>query len=378
MTQGGATHSFLEMVTALKSLGVCPIVCTSEHDYINVYLDEQGIRNISIGHKTVLRPMSSNWLKKPLRLIKHGLIFYYSEWQALRKLKKNIDFSLVDLVHTNSARNDIGCFINKKYGIPHIMHIREFADADFDCISLRKDYINLFNKYTTKFISISNAVKKHWVYKGIINEKVITIYNGIHFEDISISSDDDKKSSFKMVFVGGIVPTKGQKLSVEAISYLPQEVRDNISLDIIGWGIEEYIKEIKNIIADTDYANKVHLLGSLDDVHLRLGNYQIGLMCSKAEGFGRVTAEYMHAQLGVIASNSGANPEIVEDGVNGLLYSPGDARSLAMCILKLYRNRELLINLSRAAYRKARKVYTQQENAKKILDIYEKVISKAR
>ena len=101
----------------------------------------------------------------------------------------------------------------------------------------------------------------------------------------------------------------------------------------------------------SDYANQrgylsqINFLGSINDVHERLGNYQIGLMCSRAEGFGRVTAEYMHAQLGVIASDSGANPELIQDGVNGLLFKSGDAKSLSECILRLYNNREFLIEL---------------------------------
>ena len=66
-------------------------------------------------------------------------------------------------------------------------------------------------------------------------------------------------------------------------------------------------------------AGQINFLGPRTDVHSMLGNYQIGLMCSKSEGFGLVTAEYMHAKLGVIASNTGASPELIDNEITGLV-----------------------------------------------------------
>ncbi len=373
VTQGGAIRSFCEMVIALKKLGVRPIVCTSNRDHINDYLNDNGIQNISIGHKTVLRPVEIKGIKGPLRMLKHGVIYYFSEWIALYKISRFIKGNHVDIIHTNSARSDIGCFINKKYKIPHVMHIREFADADFDCISFRPNYIDIFNKYTTKFVSISNAVKNHWIKKGVDSNKIVLVYNGIKFEDITESSDQNKRESFKMIIAGGVVPTKGQKIAIEALTYLPDPIKRGVKLDIVGWGINEYIQELKRLVKTVGLDKNVRFVGPVNDVHKHLGDYQVGLMCSKAEGFGRVTAEYMHAKLGVIASNSGANPELIQDGENGLLFKSGDAMSLAACIERLYNDRDLLIRLSHAAKDKARRSFTQEGNAKNIAEIYKEV-----
>lgn len=378
-TVGGATHSFLEMVSALKDKSVTPFVCTSKRDYINNYLDSIGIDNFAIGHKTVLSPLSTSGIKGKLRWIKCCLDYYISNYMSLRKLESSLNLAEIDLIHTNSARNDIGCFISKKYGIPHVMHIREFADSDFDCISFRPNYINVFNNFTTKFISISDAVKKHWIKKGIPDKNVITIYNGIHYEDISVSSDDKKcASKLHMLIAGGVVPAKGQQIAIEAIRLLPEKLRQNVTLDIAGWGIESFIKILKNHVVDNGLTNQIHFLGSINDVHERMGRYQIGLMCSRAEGFGRVTAEYMHGRLGVIASDSGANPELIDDGVTGLLFKSGDAKSLADCIMKFYNDRELLVKLSNAAQKKARALYTQQKNAEAIYELYKDILNKQK
>lgn len=375
-TIGGATHSFLEMVVGLKELGVCPIVCLGRKTDITTILDKNQIDYIIIGHRPVMEPFVFKGKRWPLRFLSAFFRFWKNENNALSRLKK-IDWTSFDIIHTNSARDDIGCYINKKYKTPHIMHIREFADSDFDCISFRFNYVSFYNKYTTKYISISNAVKCHWVDKGIKEEKVATIYNGIHYEDVTISSDDDKKASdIHMFIAGGVYPTKGQHLAIEAIGQLPEDIRNHVFIDVAGWYSEEYVKMMKDYALSLGYLKQVNFLGSINDVHERIGKYQIGLMCSRAEGFGRVTAEYMHGRLGVIASDSGANPELIEDGVTGLLFKSGDVQSLADCILKYYNDRELLIRLSNAAQKKARAIYTQQKNAESIYELYKQILQK--
>ena len=55
-TVGGATRSFVEMVTQMKSLGVHPIVITSKRNDLNVELENKGIKTIAIGHYTLFEP----------------------------------------------------------------------------------------------------------------------------------------------------------------------------------------------------------------------------------------------------------------------------------------------------------------------------------
>lgn len=371
-TVGGATHSFIEMVMAMKSYGVRPIVCLGKKTDIVDLLNKEGIKYVYLGHRTVLEPFSRKGFYWPCRLFIVLLRYWLKELIALYRLRK-VDLSSIDLIHTNSARNDIGCFINKKRGIPHIMHIREFADADFDCIPLRHNYIKLYDNYTSVFISISEAVRQHWTKKGITKE-IKTIYNGINCNDITVSSDESKKVLFKMFIAGGVFPTKGQHLIIEAMGLLPESIRRNVTLDVAGWFDENYVVQMQKYAAARGYNQQIKFLGSINNVHERLGEYQIGLMCSKSEGFGRSTAEYMHAQLGVIASDSGANPELIEDGVTGLLFQSGDAHSLKECILKMYSDRDFLIRVSHAARKKAQALYTQEKNAANIYQLYQHFI----
>lgn len=374
-TVGGATHAFLDMVTQMKSLGVHPIVATGKRSDFNDKLDEMGIENVAAGHYTVLQPFARKGKKWPLRLLKLTLRYCIKEFFAVRKLSKELNFGKIDIIHTNSARNSLGCYLNRKYGVPHIMHIREFADSDFGCISYNSGYISLYNKYVNQFLSVSNAVMSHWNRKGIDFKKNKIIYDGVYCGDIFYSTDESKYDrDLRCVIVGGVGEPKGQLIAVKAIAALPHEIRRNIILDIVGWGDKRYINEITETICANGLSNQIKLLGARNDVHKQLQKYHIGLMCSKSEGFGLVTAEYMHASLGVIASSSGSCPELIEDNVTGLIFETGNVESLCRQIIRLYHDRALLVELSHNARQKALNSFTDEINAKNIYNEYLQIL----
>ena len=77
----------------------------------------------------------------------------------------------------------------------------------------------------------------------------------------------------------------------------------------------------------------------------------VALMCSRAEAFGRVTVEAMKASLPVCGTDSGGTPEIVIDGVNGLLFEPGSSASLASALVRLEADENFRETLARGAAR---------------------------
>jgi glycosyltransferase involved in cell wall biosynthesis len=67
----------------------------------------------------------------------------------------------------------------------------------------------------------------------------------------------------------------------------------------------------------------------------------VSLMCSECEAFGRVTVEAMRAGLPVCGTDSGGTPEIIDQGVNGLLSPAGDAHALAANLMTLESDEDL-------------------------------------
>ena len=168
-----------------------------------------------------------------------------------------------------------------------------------------------------------------------------------------------------------------QHIAVQALGALPEEIRRYVTLDIIGWDDPVYRAKLERMIHALHLEQQVRFLGTRDDIGQLLAGYNIGLMCSKSEGFGRVTAEYMYAGLGVIAADTGASPELVCNGKTGLIYRRDDPKSLADRITQLYRDPALLGRLSRNAHRAAKRRFYAEINYQKTLEVYRKVLAGA-
>jgi len=92
------------------------------------------------------------------------------------------------------------------------------------------------------------------------------------------------------------------------------------------------------------------------------------------EGFPTVLLEAMSYGLPVVCSRIGGLPMIVEDGVNGLLYEPGNAVELADRIRMLWQDTALCQKLGEAGQRKMQEEYAAERLMDRLIGIYEKVI----
>jgi len=366
----GAPKSMIEMIITLReNYGIYPIVVTSKINNINKICDKNNIENYVTFHRKFTYIKSKNKIINFIKYMIRYIRYKYGNFIAPILINRYIDLSKIDLIHTNISVIDVGSIISRKYNIRHVHHIREFGDKDFNLKSYRKNYIRFFNKTTDTFITISNAVKKYWINKGLDIKKTVVVYNGIYLDDISIR---DKKAmdKLKIVISGSIQEGKGQLELVKAVSILPKEILSNIKLDIIGSGSEEYENKIIKLIDENGIKDNVKLLGYHDDLRSKLSDYDVGVVCSRSEGFGRVTVEYMASKLCVIVSNTGANSEIVEDGKDGLIYKYGDYKDLASKIEYIYRNMNLITEFGEKARKKILNAFTTEINSRNIYKVY--------
>ena len=370
--EGGATKSLIELVSTMKeNHDVEPVVLTSRSSRLNQLLTNAGIENHSVGHGAFLQGAPDSLWKKPIKWMLYGAHYYSHINSSLKKALEAVDWKSVDLIHTNVARDDIGMMISEKTGVPNICHIREFAELDFNCWSYRKNYVKYLAEHTDGFIAISQAVKDCWIRKGIPGEKIKVIYNGVNGSIIRKADHSGWENApvIKMVIAGGVIPNKGQWQAIEALCGLPEYIRKNIRLDVIGGITRGYKNRLQKPLREHNILDLVRFPGPCSDLYERLKDYHIGLMCSKAEGFGRVTVEYMHAGLAVIASNRGANPELIENNKSGILYDYNNISELSGAVEKLFTDRKKLIETAEKGMASAEK-YTKELNAENIYNCY--------
>jgi glycosyltransferase involved in cell wall biosynthesis len=89
------------------------------------------------------------------------------------------------------------------------------------------------------------------------------------------------------------------------------------------------------------------------------------------ETFGLVGAEAMSHGVPVIAARVGALPELIDDGVNGMLFEPGDARDLARKVSRLWDDPELCRRLGQAARAKAASLWSPGSHFERTKAIYD-------
>jgi glycosyltransferase involved in cell wall biosynthesis len=103
-------------------------------------------------------------------------------------------------------------------------------------------------------------------------------------------------------------------------------------------GQVEYAKRIRRMIETMGVEKQVFMTGFLDDIPSLMQAIDLLVLPSNNEAFGIVLLEAMANSRAIVGSDSGAIPEIVHHGENGLLFTPGDSESLAQALLQMIRS----------------------------------------
>lgn len=123
--------------------------------------------------------------------------------------------------------------------------------------------------------------------------------------------------------------------------------------------------------------NNVRFLGHLNRNQLSKFYQSIRFLVVPSityETFGIAAAEAMSHGLPIIASRIGGLPEVVEDGVNGLLFAPGNAEDLSRKILLLWENPDLCRQMGLAGYKMAKREFNEDIYQKRLSSVFRKAI----
>ena len=376
----GASHSLKQMVKELlnsyeNDIKISVLLLSTARSLKNE-LEKYGAYVICVKYEPYYQGVPYDKWKKPIKYVIKGIGYLWGKYIGVRKIDKCMNMSEIDIIHSNSSREDLGALLAEKHHKPLLWHIREFGDEDYRCYSYRKDYIELMNRTADKLIVVSDAVRNHWIKKGIFSEKILTVYNGVEWrEDEGVAEIVNLKDKVKIIMMGSISETKGQMQLLAAIAQMKSELRNRISVDIVGSGPNGYMKRLQRYIMENGLEKTINLKGYIDDSSKLLNQYHLGIVCSRSEGFGRVTAEYMMAGLSVIASNTGANDELIRDGVDGLLYTYGMIEDLCSKVEYLCNYPDKLAEFGSNARIRAVERFTANINAKNIYQEYKNILN---
>lgn len=293
---------------------------------------------------------------------------------ALKDLVKFIKKRQVNIINCHSGHAMQLCLLLKMFTNTKLVMFKHNA------VSAKHDfYHNWQRKHTDAFICVSKLVydlqtqgftekekqKFHLVYNGIDTEKFDKYKN--------IKKDDEK---FIIGYAGRIADDKGIDILLKAFVILNKRY-DNIYLQLAG-NDDGYLKEVQQFIDDNKLQNRVEYLGCLKDMELFYKKLDIFILPSVVrEAFGLTICEAMYCGVPVITTDSGAQSEIIENGVNGIIISKGNIDLLCIKMTELYQNHNLRLQISVYGKNYIKKYFKINLCTKRILNIY-KILMKEK
>src|SRR5204863_8679542 len=135
--------------------------------------------------------------------------------------------------------------------------------------------------------------------------------------------------------VAALVPHKGQRYLIDAAHLVVRQIPD-ARFVILGEG--ELREHLEKQVKDHHLEKHVLLPGFRTDVLGCLKTFDLFVMSSVTEGLGTSLLDAMAASRPIVATTAGGIPEIVEDGVTGLLVPPRDHGALAAAIVRMLKD----------------------------------------
>ncbi len=339
----GASQSLLTALAGIKNIHDRKILVLLPYSgKFGEELDSLGIDSITLPF-----PKCTDYKRRTRTLkirLKKTYGYYKNTRNVLPEIERIIKEFKPDVIYTNTSVVAMGHIIARRQKIPHVWHVREFGDLDYDYVYFpAKTYIKRCIASSKRCIFGSEALRNAWLGPSLKNSHVV--YNGIFENEWHFPPKKLPGSSVRLGIVGGIVSGKGQDVAIEAFGNLIQQI-PSCSLTLYGDTIDRsYHQKLLLLIKQLNIEEKVSIMGFESDKNKIFDNLDVLLSCSRMEGFGRTIVEAMSRGVPVIGNQSGGIVEIIDDKINGLLYRETSG-SLAEAIILLLSNAELYHSLS--------------------------------
>jgi L-malate glycosyltransferase len=288
------------------------------------------------------------------------------------------EFYSLDLLHVHYAiPHSVSAYLAKQMlatkGI-HLPFITTLHGTDITLVGLDRSYLPI-----TKFgieqsdgvTAISSYLRERTVEAFKVQQEIEVIRNFVNC-DVYVAKPE-LVAEMRPQYAG-----PGEKLLVHLSNFRPvKRIADVVQvfarvaqaiparLMLIGDGPDRSTAEY--LARKLGVSDRVHFLGKQDNVNELLPIADLMVMPSEMESFGLAALEAMACRVPAIATQVGGVPELIGDGVNGLLFEVGDVEAMAMAAIDLLQDPQRLEVMSAAA----RKTAQDHFCASTIIAIYE-------
>jgi len=293
-------------------------------------------------------------------------------------VKSIINYIKPDIIHVNNLPFfSTVQYIHaaKKLNIPSIVHVHGVIGQKNILINYaQKIFLVVFSKIIFKETNLFICLTPKDAYEickyGCDPNKIRVIPNGV---DVKKFKPNNKIHTEYIYWGGRFVPEKGLKYLIEAIK-LVKRTKSDIRLLMAGDG--PLLPKIHKMINKYHLMDDVKFLGKmpLEKIPLLINSSSMCVLPSLKEGMPFALLEAMACGKPVIGSNISGIRDIINNGENGLLITPGDSKELASAILKLLEDKDLGQVLGRNARQLMIEKYSLNNIVNQIEQIYNELI----
>jgi len=267
-----------------------------------------------------------------------------------------------DIIHAHGYQvftSDAASLVSKIKKIPFILTLHGFPRG-FNKLT-HKTYFNLVGKKTLesaqKIISVSNLVAQEFKAIEVPEEKMVIIPNGIDLEEYKQLPKGDSfrkrlkiKEDEKLVLtIGRLEKIKGFQFLIKALPSIIREI-GSTKLLIAGPNFD-YGSKLRKLAEETKVVDNVIFYGPINgkEKFEAFSAADVIAVPSLYEGFSVLILEAMAAGKPLVATYTGAAPELIQDWKNGVLSNLGDAEDLAGKVVKLLSDEKLMSLISQGS-----------------------------
>ena len=368
---GGAERSLLDLLRYLDTREYYPIVSLPSEGNLTRELERRGVEKkiIAFHHEIsrLSREDGNLWFHRFLPIV------WYLLPTAI-KMARFVRERNIDMIVTNGIKcHFIGALVSSLTRAKLIWHVRDVVGMGW----LRRILRAMGQVFPDKIITNSDAVGS--MFSG--NGRRETVYNGIDLSHFNPEIDGFKvraqlkvgRDTTLIGTIGHFAPLKGFEDLIEAMGEVVQQ-EPNITLALVGEAIypnsHRYKQKLISLVDSIGLKDKVIFTGFRENIPELLASFDLFVLPSRSEGFGRVNLEAMAMGKPVISTIVGGIPEVVLDGVTGILVPPGDPKDLARAIMRLLHDTQLRESFGKEGRRRVEEHFTLQAHAQRIQEIY--------
>jgi glycosyltransferase involved in cell wall biosynthesis len=279
------------------------------------------------------------WLAQFLMLLPFGSWSYF---RFAREIASHIQERRIDVVHAVLPNSYIvGALACRLAQRPALVMSRVslnwYQDWLFGAIERK-----FLHKMVDLAICNSSAIQRDLITEGLPSEKIRLIRNGVDTRELCVVERKFARdqlgislNALVLTVVANFHPYKGHADLLQALRIARDRLPSDWILLAVGRDIDANLGRIRKLADQLGLAAHVRFLGERDDIPVILQASDIHVSASQTEGFPNNILEAMGARLPVIATAVGGVPEMVVDGVTGILVPAKDTNEMALALLQL-------------------------------------------